>query len=326
MLQIAKAARRLQRIAEIVNTVQRWLFTRGMILSNTDLNQLLTAATTAAQKAGTHIQEESGKHREVLRKDGGDTLASQVVTEVDFESQRLILDTLSDSRAAFELGLLTEERQDDASRLDCDYFWCIDPLDGTLPFVENVAGYSVSIALVSRNGIPEIGVIFDPVTETLYHAVRGGGAYRNGEPFEIIANTEKGILTLVSDRSFAKQARHDQLVKRMGEVAAENGMCEITTINQGGAAMNACWVLEKAPAVYFKFPKPETGGGSLWDYSASACLFQELGAVVSDIHGEPLNLNRVDGTFMHKEGIVYASNQALGEAVRALYREFQQSP
>ena len=83
--------------------------------------------------------------------------------------------------------------------------------------------------------------------------------------------------------------------------------------------MNACWVLEKAPACYFKFPKPEDGGGSLWDYAATASLFHEAGAVASDIYGKPLDLNRPDSTFMNHRGVLFTNNHDMAERVMGLY-------
>ena len=82
--------------------------------------------------------------------------------------------------------------------------------------------------------------------------------------------------------------------------------------------MNACWVLERPAACHFKFAKPQAGGGSLWDYAATACLFQEAGAAVSDVYGDPLDLNRADSTFMNHRGAVYASDAELAAQARAL--------
>ena len=77
--------------------------------------------------------------------------------------------------------------------------------------------------------------------------------------------------------------------------------------------MNACWVLENAPACFVKNPKPQQGGGSLWDYAATACLFTEIGAVVCDRHGKALELNSRDSLFMNEKGILYASHQQIAQ-------------
>ena len=253
-------------------------------------------------------------------KPDGHTHASQVVTEVDFASERMILDDLADSMEKFELGMLTEESVDDASRQEREYFWCIDPIDGTLPFTEDVPGYSVSIGLVSQSGEPVLGVVVDPVTGNVYSAARGLGVFKNGEPFAQ-ARADGGELTLLIDRGLAQQENYENVLEQMREISRECGLEGLRVINQGGAVMNACWVIEKAPAVYFKLPKPQRGGGALWDFAASACLFTELGgAVVCDFEGDALKLNREGCPYMNREGVIYASGEVLARAVRGLRR------
>ncbi|MCW8962212.1 MAG: inositol monophosphatase, partial [Gammaproteobacteria bacterium] len=154
-----------------------------MKLSTDDLLSIQKIAITAATEAGRIIADHAGKRVNVQHKSGGDSLAAQVVTEVDLLSQETILKHLRPTCEQYELALLTEESSDDGSRLEKDHFWCIDPLDGTLSFIESTPGYAVSIALVSRAGTPLIGVVFDPLTNTLYSAVQGQGAMRNGQPW-----------------------------------------------------------------------------------------------------------------------------------------------
>lgn len=273
-----------------------------MLLKNTLLSELTDIAIEAARKAGRHIAET--RPMDIQHKAGGDTPASQVVTEVDQQSQDLILQTLEPTIVEFDLAVLTEESEDDRGRLDKDYFWCIDPIDGTLAFIESTPGYSVSIALVGNDGTPYIGVVYDPVEHTLYHAIRGQGAFRNLTPWKLDdPGSQRSVFT---DRSVAEQPYFNRVVKTMG-------ITDITT--QGGAVMNAMWVLEHPPACYFKFPKGKIGGGSLWDFAATACIFNELGAVASDIHGASLDLNRADSTFMNHRGILYATDQNLAQCI-----------
>ena len=87
--------------------------------------------------------------------------------------------------------------------------------------------------------------------------------------------------------------------------------------------MNACWVLEHAPACYFKFPKQAEGGGSLWDYAATACILTEAGLHVSDIHGQKLDLNRGESTFMNHRGILYASDEKIADHIMKFYENFK---
>lgn len=288
-----------------------------MQLSTDDLYLLSQCAISAALQAGQMIANFDREQLTVNTKQAGSSFASQVVTEVDHLSQSIILQNLQPSCDIYDLALLTEESSDDEMRLEKDYFWCIDPLDGTLPFIEDVAGYSVSIALVSRESIPYIGVIYDPVEQALYHAVRGSGAFRNSKPWQLSEPSLKKQTSLIfiSDRSFAKHPRYREVLTRLQDIAKILGYAGVETIQQGGAAMNACWVLEKSPACYFKFPSKHPGGGGLWDFSASACLFNEMSAVVSDISGQALDLNRADSTFMNHRGVLYASDNRLAKLI-----------
>jgi len=289
-----------------------------MQLSPRDVFLLSQCAISAAYQAGQIIVEHTQDQLDVQHKIAGDSVASQVVTAVDLLCQARILQVLGPTCEAYDLALLTEETPDDRQRLDQDFFWCIDPLDGTLPFIESTPGYAVSIALVSRAGHPHLGVVYDPVTSTLYHAIKGQGAYRNGVRWHLPTASSGCELTFIADRSFGQHALFPKVIEAMHSIAQHLGYAQVKRLMQGGAAMNACWVLDNTPACYFKLPKTHVGGGSLWDYAATACLFQEIGAVVSDVAGQPLALNRADTTFMHQEGVLYASDEALAACVKTL--------
>jgi myo-inositol-1(or 4)-monophosphatase len=288
--------------------------------SNKTLLSLSNSAISAALQAGGIIAKFVTQEIVIQTKTGGENLASQVLTEVDLLSQEIILETLLPTCNTFDIALLTEESDDDRKRLEKDYFWSIDPLDGTLPFIESRSGYAVSIALVSRSGIPFIGVIYDPVKKTLYHAIKDLGFFRNKRLWNIRPSSllKKNTLTIISDRSFVQQNNYLQIMEKLRGISLELGFNQIKTIQHGGAAMNACWVLENSPACYFKFPKQTNSGGSLWDYAATACLFNEVGAYASDIYGEPLDLNRPDSTFMNHRGILYASHQKIADKISNL--------
>lgn len=287
-----------------------------MKLTASDLSELADIAILAATEAGLMIAQ--SRPAEVQHKaNRGASLASQVVTEIDRRSEDIILEHLTPTLERFDLGLLTEEQDDDRSRLSSDYFWCIDPLDGTLPFIEGTPGYAVSIALVARDGTPWIGVVYDPVEATLLHAISGAGAFRDRSPWPTRPLPQSEVLRVFVDRSFLALDDHDELVDALAQTATDLGLTGIRFETTSGAVMNACGVLAHAPACYFKFPKP-TGGGSLWDFAASACLFHEIGAIASDIFGAPLDLNRAESTFLNYRGVLFATDEALAERLRAL--------
>ena len=292
-----------------------------MILSSDDLLLLGNSAISAALQAG-EVLTHYPRHKVIVKnKSGGDSLASQVLTEVDLQCQQVILETLLPTCQSFDLALLSEESIDDKKRLEKDYFWSIDPLDGTLAFIEATSGYAVSIALLAKTGEALIGVIYDPIKKTLYHAIKGLGAFRNKTSWHIKQPALSGscYLTIVSDRSFLQGSYYSKVMSELEIFAHKSGFNGLHSIQHGGAAMNACWVLENAPACYFKFPKKQNGGGSLWDYAASACIFNETGAIVSNIHGQALELNRGDSCFMNHQGILYASSPDIAQQIRKLY-------
>ncbi len=281
-----------------------------------DLEALTREASQAALEAGEIIRSHQNRDVDVVHKEGGDTYASQVVTEVDRKAQDAILQVLGPTCEELDLAVLTEESEDDHGRLEKDFFWCIDPMDGTLPFIRREPGYSVSIGLVAKDGSPRIGVVYDPVHDVLWQATKGEGILRNGEPWTLDASSEE--LTFTYDRSFADHPERDRVLQELEDYAHSIGLKKLVATQFGGAVINACHALENGPGCHFKFAKPQEGGGSLWDYAATACLFEEAGAVVSDVHGQPLDLNRSDSTFMNHRGAVYATDENLAQRIREI--------
>lgn len=293
-----------------------------MKLSASELIGLADLAISAATEAGQMIAR--SRPVDVQYKADRGSLASQVVTEIDRRSEDIILGTLTPTLERFELGLLTEERDDDRGRLNADAFWCIDPLDGTLPFIEGSPGYAVSIALVDRDGTPRIGVIYDPVEATVVHAISGVGAFLDQRPWPTDPSLREEVLSVFADRSFLTRDDHEVVVDALAEVARDMGLTGVRLHATGGAAMNACWVLRHPPSCYFKYPGL-TGGGSLWDFAATACLFQEVGGVATDMHGGPLDLNRADSSNMNHRGVLFATDEPLAQRIQALYRRANSS-
>jgi len=287
------------------------------------LNHLADVACEAAVSAGALIQSYTGAEVAVSRKEGGDSLASQVVTEVDERSQTLILEKLQPLMVTHGLGLLTEELSDDGSRFEKDYFWCIDPLDGTLPFTQGKPGYAVSIALVRQDGAPSIGVVYDPVTERLYRAVAGGGLSINGRAWSLpnVADNDKGRLRFCMDCTFESDPSSERISDRLHALAKEMGATRVLIETHGGAVGNACHVLEQSNSVYFKEPKPQLGGGSFWDFAATACIYREADAWVSDATGRPLQLNDATHSFFNHCGVFYCSDPELAQKLLASLRE-----
>ncbi|WP_375577713.1 inositol monophosphatase family protein [Marivirga tractuosa] len=191
-----------------------------MRLTDKDLYSLCKIAEGAATAAGEYIQSQFDQHYQKKQKIGSDSIASQIVTEVDYKAQEIILQQLNDSVKQYDLGLLTEEAQDDASRLEKDYFWCIDPMDGTLAFTEGRSGYAVSIALLSKSGDPLIGVVYLPNLDDIYTSIKGKGLHLNNEEFKR-KSVETDLLHVYMDISLQSAPYFDFLEKEFQKWAGE---------------------------------------------------------------------------------------------------------
>lgn len=274
-----------------------------------DLQHLANIAIEAALSAGKIIQKYMNDPIIVEHKEAGANYGSQVVTKVDRECERVILSNLMPTCKAFDIGVLSEETEDNKSRFEKDVFWCVDPMDGTLAFINKHPGFSVAIALIAKDGTPIIGVVFNPSTNTLYHAIKGNGAYKNKTPWNI-KNTNDH-LTYLTDKKLSDTAKSAEIESILNKYKAALGLKSIKEISGAGAVLNAILVLENGPACFLKLPKKEAGGGSIWDFAATACIYQELGLPATNFKGGTLDLNKKDGTFMNHQGVYYSTFKKL---------------
>jgi len=121
------------------------------------------------------------RYRSVVatRKDDGSLL-----TEADLASQRALVRALGAIEPVPVMGEeMAPEKQvrifESAPR-----FWCVDPIDGTANFAAGIPYFAVSVALM-ENARPLFGTVYDPVADTAYYAVRGGGAWKDHRPLEL---------------------------------------------------------------------------------------------------------------------------------------------
>lgn len=285
-------------------------------LTVNELRKLCSIAKTASIQAGKYIQSQLDTHQILSNKDSETSLAAQIVTEVDLESQEMILKYLGATIETHDLGLLTEEAFDDRSRAKKDYFWCIDPMDGTLAFTEGRAGYAVSIALVSQDGDPLIGVVYVPDTEQCYSSVKGDGVLLNDQPFTRKENTtEDDAIQVFLDRSFQAEKYYPLVQSYLKAFASKDHPVEVDYHVSFGAVRNALGVLTSNRGCYFKFPKKQKGGGSIWDFAATRLLFEELGLWVSNVDGHLLHLNNLNTAYMNEVGVLYATHGTLAKEV-----------
>lgn len=263
-----------------------------MILTDTNLIEIKNTAIEAALNAGKIIVKYKKEGFKLKNSKCGDSIASQVLTEVDLLSQEIILSHLKPLQNKFDFGLLTEELPDDSSRLQKDYFFCIDPMDGTKSFIDSEQGFSVSISLISKLGEPVIGVVYDPVKDNMYTAIKSKGLYKNNYPWNPKPDTNTEQIVIIDPSLDRTQLN-----------------IEANYIFYGGAVMNVIMVLEGKAHCYLKIPKKKSGGGSIWDFSSTTLFCLESGFFATDIYGDKLNLNNPDTTFMNDNGVYFSSTK-----------------
>lgn len=202
---------------------------------------------------------------------------NQPVTEADLEADRVLHRVLIGERPGY--GWLSEETADAPDRLARQRVWIVDPIDGTRSFVDGVEEYVVCVALAVA-GEARLGVVLNPSTGELYHAVAGGGAFRNGERLRLAPAA--GPRTLLASRSDI----------RRGEFAPLGGDWTLRPL--GSTAYKMVKVADGTATAYVsRGPKSE------WDVCAAGLIVTEAGGTVTDVRGTRLRYNRpepfVDG-------------------------------
>lgn len=134
---------------------------------------LHTLATDAALQAGKILLKYYKNDYEIQEKG-----YHNPVTTADHEADAFLKGFLM--QATPDFGWLSEETVDSDDRLEKEYVWIVDPLDGTKEFIEGVPHFVVSIGLV-KNGIPVLGVLYNPVRKELIRTDRAGVVWFNEE-------------------------------------------------------------------------------------------------------------------------------------------------
>ena len=159
--------------------------------------------------------------------------------------------------------------------MDAEHLWIVDPLDGTTNFVHGIPHVAVSIAYYHA-GIPEIAVIYNPLRDDLYTAVRGQGAFRNGEP----ATVSHDALT---DSLIGVGFYYDRGAMMRATLAAIQDLFsrQIHGIRRfGTASLDLCMVGSGQIAAYFEYQL------SPWDFAAGRLFVTEAGGIVTDCAGD----------------------------------------
>lgn len=244
-------------------------------------------------EAGNMIRNSFSSELMIKKKSSPDDLVTNMDHEIEQFFIKKITETFPTHRILGEEGF-----GNDVKSLD-GIVWMIDPIDGTMNFVHQQRNFAISIG-VYENGVGKIGLIFDVVSEDLYHAIQGQGAYLNDVKLPKLqpVKLEEAIIginaTWVTENKRIDPSKLAPLIKRVRG-----------TRSYGSAAIELAYVAAGKLDAYI------TMRLSPWDFAAGLVLIEEVGGTVSTIDGKPLELL--------KQNTVFASNVSFHDVVVERY-------
>lgn len=273
----------------------------------------LRVALELAREAGAAILEFYKGPLEIVQKNEFDE--REPVTEADKTANELIVKALKKQFPGD--GILAEESLDTTHRLDKRRVWMVDPLDGTNGFIDGNGDFAVQIGL-AHDGECVLGVVYQPLTGLLYHAVRGQGTWilRPNLPPEragVSNRRELSAMRLAASRSH-RSPRMDKVVKAF-KVKEE--------VRRGSVGIKIGLIIEQQCDLYVHL-SPRT---KQWDTCAPEVILSEAGGRLTDLFGQPLRYNSRE--VQNRNGLI-ASNgvahETVVETIAPLLAEFGRSP
>jgi len=240
------------------------------VLKDIDVKQIIAIA----KDAGDAIMEIYNKDFTVEYKNDKSPL-----TEADLKSNEMICKALNELYPS--IPILSEENKAApyAERKDWEYFWLIDPIDGTKEFIKKNGEFTVNIALI-QNDTPVLGVVYAPVLDEMYYAKKGDGAFKNAKKLPLLINNNpKESLSVVASKSHLSeetQAFIDKLDTKIIEQVSK------------GSSLKLCMVAEGIADIY-----PRLAPTMEWDTGAAHAIVLEAGKeVVQFENGEAVVYNK----------------------------------
>lgn len=232
----------------------------------------LEIALKAARAGARVVLENFGKSKDSRVK--GDSKG--LVTATDLAAEKAILEVLS-AESGYEI--MSEEslnRQNITGPV-----WVVDPLDGTNNFARSLPFFAVSVGLMDGNE-PLLGVIIDVVGKKEYYAVKGGGAFCNGEKIILPGFDSRYIPMVFLNHGYAETDRAK--FKKLADLLAS----DFNILKLGTTALELCYIASGAVDGFI------CSGDELWDFAAGIVIAQEAGCIFTDWQGNPW-----DGTHSH---------------------------
>ncbi len=238
--------------------------------------RLLTLAVECAHSACTIIKEGfASAHIHADSKEGRHNL----VTEYDRRSEERIISMIREIFPTHRIMAEESHNESDKTAQDDEYEWIIDPIDGTVNFAHKVPIFCVSIAVRYRGEII-VGVIYQPITDELFTAIRGKGAYLNGERLSVSTTRSLQDAFLVTGFPYNvfenPGACIDHIVNFLG--------MGLPVRRLGSAALDLAYLAAGRFDGYWEVKL------QAWDVAAGLLMVEEAGGMLTHYDGAPYRI------------------------------------
>ena len=227
---------------------------------------LLNVMINAAQKASRKLRRDFNELENIQVSIKG---PADFVTSADIRTQKIIIDELI--KAKPDWSFIAEEDNNIISKSTNNRF-IIDPIDGTTNFLHGNPNFAISIAAEINNRL-EAGIIYSPITDELFFADRGKGAYLNDRRLRVAKRNKLSESVIVTGIPHIGRGDQSKFIKEIEEL-----MPKVAGIRRSGsAALDLAWV---AAGRYDGFWET---GLSIWDIAAGIIIIRESGGIVTGI-------------------------------------------
>ena len=270
----------------------------GMTFEQRHLSRMLEVAVVSARLGGQRAMELVNYCKVTVKNN------SELVTDADKQCQHIIIDRIKENYP--DHGFIGEEGPDgkllkQPPRSNEPVWWVIDPIDGTTNYAHRILCFNVSIA-VMYEGKPIAGVVFDPTTDSMFTAVKGGDAQFN------TTRIKTGEESINEFACFGV----DSHVKNNYPRGITETMKRTRFRNIGSMALHLAYVAKGSMI--------GTSGleAKLWDIAAGAFIIEQAGGIVTNCEGEniwPVDVEKYNG---EKFSIIAANKKAHAEIMKLM--------
>jgi myo-inositol-1(or 4)-monophosphatase len=224
-------------------------------------------AIQSAKQAGKLLLDNFGKVKQIKEKGH-----RQLVTELDLEAEKIIKDLIIKNFP--QENIISEENP---LKKDSDFSWIIDPLDGTHNYIHNIDIFGVSVALAYKKEVV-LGVIYMPVEDELYFAIKGEGAFKNGKRISV-SDRDIQRATLIFDSSIRYQK--ERMLRDLKVLS--DAVFNIRMF--GSTVRSLSYIAEGKVEAEIEY------NDKIWDFASGLLLVEEAGGKVSDLKGNFWDIN-----------------------------------